>query len=65
MTEHQFFQIGLEVGHVIMIHMLSGSTTHGAYLGNYNNSKQEFELSNHSNGQIERVVLSDVDSIII
>lgn len=63
-NEEYLQELKLMRGQVILIHLLSGIAICGAYLGNYNSSSLEFDFENHGTGDLEKVRLFDIGSLI-
>jgi len=64
MTDHEFNSLKLDISDLISIHTISGSSFIGHYVGNYDNSKLEFDFENHYSGRQEKISLIDLDSIV-
>lgn len=63
MSVEQLLKLKLSRGQLVLIHLLSGTTICGAYLGNYNET--EFDFENHRNGSVEKIKLSEIESLVI
>lgn len=64
MRENNLQELKLMKGQIVLIHLLSGIAICGAYLGNYNISKLEFDFENHGSGKVERIRLLEIGSLL-
>ena len=64
MKEKYLLDLKLLRGDVVLIYLKSGDIVCGAYLGNYDDTKKEFEFENHRSRRIEKIKLHQVKSLI-